>query len=73
VIFNMTERDNGLENGKRMRALQPHEMFVSQRYATAVYRSELALRLEKLGYELERGKHGQPEVKGYCRRMSMEM
>jgi len=58
VIFNMTERENGLENAKQMRALQPHEMFVSQRYATAVYRSELALRLEKLGYELERGKHG---------------
>jgi conjugative relaxase-like TrwC/TraI family protein len=66
VIFNMTER-NGLENGKQMRALQPHEMFVSQRYATAVYRSELALRLEKLGYELERGKHGQPEIKGYTK------
>jgi conjugative relaxase-like TrwC/TraI family protein len=67
VIFNMTERENGLENAKQMRALQPHEMFVSQRYATAVYRSELALRLEKLGYELERGKHGQPEVKGYTK------
>ncbi len=40
VIFNMTERENGLENGKQMRALQPHEMFVSQRYVTAVYRSE---------------------------------
>jgi conjugative relaxase-like TrwC/TraI family protein len=67
VIFNMTERENGPENGKRMRALQPHEMFVSQHYATAVYRSELALRLENLGYELERGKHGQPEVKGYTK------
>jgi len=67
VIFNMTERENGFENAKQMRALQPHEMFVSQRYATAVYRSELALRLEKLGYELERGKHGQPEVKGYTK------
>ena len=67
VIFNMTERENGLENGKQMRALQPHEMFVSQRYATAVYRSELALRLEKLGYDLERGKHGQPELKGYTK------
>jgi hypothetical protein len=42
-------------------------MFVSQRYATAVYRSELALRLEKLGYELERGKHGQPEIRGYSK------
>jgi conjugative relaxase-like TrwC/TraI family protein len=67
VIFNMTERENGLENGKQMRALQPHEMFVSQRYITAFYRSELALRLEKLGYELERGKHGQPEIKGYTK------
>ena len=60
VIFNVTERDNG-----QTRSLQPHEMFVSQRYVTAVYRSELALRLEKLGYEIERGKHGQPEIKGY--------
>jgi conjugative relaxase-like TrwC/TraI family protein len=67
VIFNVTQRENGLENGKQMRALQPHEMFVSQRYVTAVYRSELAQRLEKLGYELERGKHGQPEIKGYTK------
>jgi len=67
VIFNMTEREGSPENGKQMRALQPHEMFVSQRYITAVYRSELALRLGKLGYELERGKHGQPEIKGYTK------
>jgi conjugative relaxase-like TrwC/TraI family protein len=67
VIFNMTERESTPENGKQMRALQPHEMFVSQRYVTTIYRSELALRLEKLGYELERGKHGQPEVKGYTK------
>jgi conjugative relaxase-like TrwC/TraI family protein len=62
VIFNVTERDNG-----QTRALQPHEIFVSQRYVTAVYRSELVLRLEKLGYELERGKHGQPEIRGYTK------
>jgi conjugative relaxase-like TrwC/TraI family protein len=62
VVFNVTERDNG-----QTRALQPHEIFVSQRYVTAVYRSELALRLEKLGYELERGKHDQPEIKGYTK------
>ncbi len=58
----MTERDNG-----QTRALQPHEIFVSQRYVTAVYRSELALRLEKLGYELEGDKHDQPEIKGYTK------
>lgn len=42
VIFNVTERDNG-----QARALQPHEMFVSQRFVTAFYRSELAMRLER--------------------------
>jgi conjugative relaxase-like TrwC/TraI family protein len=62
VIFNVTERDN-----EQTRALQPHELFTSQRYATAVYRSELALRLERLGYEVERGQHGQPEIKGYTK------
>lgn len=62
VIFNVTARENG-----DIRALQPHEIFKSQRYVTAVYRSELALRLGRLGYELERGKHGQPEIKGYSK------
>jgi conjugative relaxase-like TrwC/TraI family protein len=62
VIFNVTERDNG-----QTRALQPQELFASQRYATSVYRSELSMRLLGLGYELERGKHGQPEIKGYTR------
>jgi conjugative relaxase-like TrwC/TraI family protein len=62
VIFNVTERDNG-----QTRALQPQELFASQRYATSVYRSDLAMRLQRLGYELERGKHGQPEIKGYTK------
>jgi len=62
VIFNVTERDNG-----QTRALQPQELFASQRVATSIYRSELAMRLQGLGYELERGKHGQPEIKGYTK------
>jgi conjugative relaxase-like TrwC/TraI family protein len=62
VIFNVTERDNG-----QTRALQPQELFASQRYATSIYRSELSMRLQGLGYELERGKHGQPEIKGYTK------
>ena len=62
VIFNVTGQANGTT-----RSLQPHELFVSQRYVTAVYRSELALRLQMLGYELERGKHGQPEIRGYTK------
>ena len=36
-----------------------------QQYATAVYRSELATRLTALGYEIERGASGQPEIRGY--------
>lgn len=62
VIFNVIERDNG-----QTRALQPQELFASQRVATSVYRSELAMRLQDLGYELERGKYGQPEIKGYTK------
>jgi conjugative relaxase-like TrwC/TraI family protein len=62
VIFNVTEQANGTT-----RSIQPHELFVSQRYVTAVYRSELAMRLQMLGYELERGKHGQPEIRGYTK------
>jgi len=62
VIFNVTERDNG-----QTRALQPQELFASQRVATSLYRSELTMRLQGLGYELERGKHGQPEIKGYTK------
>ena len=62
VIFNVSEQANGTT-----RSLQPHELFVSQRYVTAVYRSELAMRLQMLGYELERGKHGQPEIRGYTK------
>jgi conjugative relaxase-like TrwC/TraI family protein len=60
VVFNMTERVNG-----QTRALQERSLFQSQQYATTVYRSELAMRLQGIGYEIERGKHGQPEIKGY--------
>ena len=60
VVFNMTERENG-----QARALQERSLFQSQQYATSVYRSELAMQLHGLGYEIERGKYGQPEVKGY--------
>jgi len=60
VIFNVTERANG-----QRRALQERSLFQSQHYVTSVYRSELAMRLHGLGYEIERGKHGQPEIKGY--------
>src|SRR3984893_12796175 len=62
VFFNLTETQNG-----ETRSLQPHELYRSQQYATAVYRSELALRLKGQGYEIEKGKSGQPEIVGYTR------
>jgi conjugative relaxase-like TrwC/TraI family protein len=60
VVFNVTERENG-----QTRALDARSLFGSQQFSTAVYRTELASRLHDLGYEIERGKHGQPEIKGY--------
>jgi conjugative relaxase-like TrwC/TraI family protein len=60
VIFNMTERENG-----KMRALQPHSLFESQQFATAVYQSHLTYKLRSLGYEIEAGKSGAPDIKGY--------
>jgi conjugative relaxase-like TrwC/TraI family protein len=62
VVFNVTETADG-----NTRALQPQELYKTQQYATAVYRSELAARLQGMGYEIERGEHGQPEIKGYSR------
>jgi conjugative relaxase-like TrwC/TraI family protein len=62
VFFNITEREN-----QETRSLQPRELYRSQQYATAVYRSELALHLKELGYEVEQGASGQPEIKGYSK------
>jgi conjugative relaxase-like TrwC/TraI family protein len=60
VFFNLTETEGG-----ETYSLQPRELYKTQQYATAVYRSELASRLNELGYEIERGKSGQPEITGY--------
>lgn len=60
VIFNMTERENG-----QSRALQERALFQSQQFATAVYQAELMYRLTRMGYELEAGRSGAPEIKGY--------
>jgi conjugative relaxase-like TrwC/TraI family protein len=60
VIFNVTERDNG-----QPRALQPHSLFASQQFATAIYQSELTYKLRQLGYEITTGRSGAPEIKGY--------
>jgi len=62
VFFNLTETDDGDAH-----ALQPRELYKTQQYSTAVYRSELAHRLKELGYEIERGESSQPEIKGYSK------
>jgi conjugative relaxase-like TrwC/TraI family protein len=60
VIFNVTERDSG-----QARAIQPHSLFASQQFATAIYQSELTYKLRQLGYEITAGRSGAPEIKGY--------
>ncbi|MGA7293019.1 MAG: MobF family relaxase [Terriglobales bacterium] len=60
VVFNVTARDNG-----QPRAIQPHSLFASQQFATAVYQSELTYRVRQLGYEITTGRSGAPEIKGY--------
>lgn len=60
VIFNMTERGDG-----QPRALQERTLFQSRQFATAVYQSELMFRLTRLGYELQPGRSGAPEIRGY--------
>ena len=57
VIFNVAVRDNG-QTG----ALQERGLFESQQFATAVYQSELTYRLRNLGYEIEPGRSGAPEI-----------
>ena len=60
IIFNVTEREDG-----STRAIQERAFFESQNYATAVYQSVLTHQLRKLGYEIEPGQSGAPEIKGY--------
>ena len=62
VFFNVTVTEDG-----KAHAVQPQEVYRSQQYGTAVYQSELAMRLQKLGYEIEQGKNGAPEIRGYTK------
>jgi len=56
----MTETEDG-----RVKPLQEKELFRSQKYATAIYRINLAERLQKLGYEIEVDRKGAPQIKGF--------
>lgn len=62
VFFNVTQTKDG-----ETRALEPRQLYRTQQYATAVYRTELAAGLLELGYEIEPGRSGQPDIKGYTK------
>jgi conjugative relaxase-like TrwC/TraI family protein len=67
VIANMTLRPDG-----EWRGVDPIEIYRSQSFATAVYRSELAREVQKLGYEIRiAGRDGRWELEGYTREQVM--
>lgn len=68
VIMNMTETENG-----QIRSIQPLELFRSQQFATAIYRTHLADKLQALGYEIEiDARTGAPEIKGFSKEYLQE-
>jgi conjugative relaxase-like TrwC/TraI family protein len=60
VFFNVTTTPDG-----EAHALQPQQLFDAQKTATAVYQARLGYKLRELGYDIEIGKNGAPEIKGY--------
>jgi len=63
VIFNMTETPEGT-----IRSVQSLELYRSQQYATAIYRTTLAEKLQGLGDEIEIDpRTGAPEIKGFSK------
>jgi conjugative relaxase-like TrwC/TraI family protein len=67
VIVNVTKRPDG-----QWRGLDPIEIYRSQTYGSAVYRSELAREVQKLGYRIEvTAPNGAWELEGYTREQVM--
>jgi len=67
VIANMTRRPDG-----QWRGLDPVEIYRSQAFASAVYRSELAREVQNLGYRIDvTGADGRWELGGYTREQVM--
>ncbi|MGH7779074.1 MAG: MobF family relaxase, partial [Candidatus Binataceae bacterium] len=67
VIANMTRRPDGAWRG-----IDPVEIYRSQAFATAIYRTELASRVQNLGYRINvTGADGRWELKGYSREQVM--
>ena len=67
VLLNVTKRPDG-----EWRGLDPIEIYRSQSYGSAVYRSELAREVQKLGYRIEvTAPNGSWELQGYSREQVM--
>ena len=67
VLLNVTSRPDG-----QWRGLDPIEIYRSQTYGSAVYRSELAREVQKFGYRIEvTGRDGAWELQGYTREQVM--
>lgn len=62
VVLNLTRRDDG-----QWRALYERPLFQAQRFATAVYRSEMAQAIERLGYRIEVRRGGSVGIGGFER------
>jgi conjugative relaxase-like TrwC/TraI family protein len=63
VVMNMTKTEQG-----EIRSVQPLELYRTQQYATAIYRTHLAEKLQGLGYQIEVDQRtGAPEIKGFSR------
>ncbi len=68
VIMNMTKTEDG-----QIRSVQPLELFRSQQYATAIYRTNLAEKLQALGYQIEvEARTGAPQIKGFSKEYLQE-
>jgi conjugative relaxase-like TrwC/TraI family protein len=68
VIMNMTKTEQG-----EIRSVQPLELYRSQQYATAMYRTHLAEKLQALGYQIEVDQRtGAPEIKGFSKEYLQE-
>src|SRR6202140_5208025 len=68
VIMNLTKTEEG-----KIRSVQPLELYRTQQYATAIYRTHLAEKLQGLGYQIEVDQRtGAPEIKGFSKEYLQE-
>ena len=68
VIMNLTKTEEG-----KIRSVQPLELYRTQQYATAMYRTHLAEKLQALGYQIEVNQRtGAPEIKGFSKEYLQE-